>query len=260
MSFCSICVLGLDPPRQPRQCAAMRQTPPPRVQAVVFDFDGTLATLTIDFELMRRKVAAVAQAFLDGRFFDHGQPILEWMDDLAKAVEETDGLDLAREFHTRCRFVVMDMEIKAAEHGKLFAYTRPMLEELRSRNMATGIITRNCFPAVTAVFPDVELEIGVLLSRESVARVKPNPGHLRAAMDKLGVEPQACLMVGDHPLDVETGKRAGVRTAAVASGRTSLEVLAEAEPDFLLPDCSGLLAELERRNLLPRAWKRVRQK
>jgi phosphoglycolate phosphatase len=52
-------------------------------------------------------------------------------------------------------------------------------------------------------------------------------------------------MTGDHPMDVETGKRAGSLTGAVASGEYSLSGLAAAKPDFLAPDGETLLRELE---------------
>lgn len=220
-----------------------------RIQAMVFDFDGTLARLTIDFELMKRKLAALAAAFLPEAPVPGPTPALEWLDELAGQVAARDTA-LGREFHTRGRLVITAMELDAAKDGQLFPDTRALLEALDRRGVRTGIITRNSTAAVRRVFPDVRERCGVFLPREDVARVKPDPGHLLAALAALEVEPRAALMVGDHPMDIETAKRAGAQSAGVASGTMGLDALREAEPDYLAQDLGGLVALLERQEIL----------
>lgn len=222
-------------------------------QALVFDFDGTLAALTIDFALMKRRLAVLAEIFLKESVVPDGLPVLEWIEHLAATVLSRHGRETSLEFHTRCRFLIMDMEIKAASQGSLFPTTRAMLTRLRGCGARTAVITRNCTPAVTAVFPDIALHVDCLLPRESVARVKPDPEHLLAALERLAVPPESALMIGDHPMDVLTGRHAGTATAAVASGKTLPEELRASGPDFLAQNCAGLMALLEAQNLLPQA-------
>ena len=52
------------------------------------------------------------------------------------------------------------------------------------------------------------------------------------------------LMVGDHPLDVLTARRAGTWAAAVASGDTPTQDLERCGPDFLAGDAAALFAML----------------
>jgi D-glycero-D-manno-heptose 1,7-bisphosphate phosphatase len=47
---------------------------------------------------------------------------------------------------------------------------------------------------------------------------KPEPGMLRDAMGRFGVQPDEAVMVGDADSDVEAGRRAGVRTIQIVSG------------------------------------------
>lgn len=226
----------------------MRKAP---FRALVFDFDGTLAVLNLDFALMKRRLAALAEIFLEEAVSPNGLPALEWVEHLAGLVLARSGRDLSLEFHTRCRFLIMDMEIKAAAQGGLFPSTRPMLAALRGRGVRTAVITRNCAPAVRTAFPDIAAHVDCLLTREDAQRVKPDPIHLLAALERLGAAPADALMVGDHPMDVLTGQRAGAATAAVASGRLTQDDLRAAGPDFLAEDCGGLVALLEERGLLP---------
>jgi len=90
----------------------------------------------------------------------------------------------------------------------------------------------------------------VVLTREDVAAVKPDPSHLLAALGAIGAGPEESLMVGDHPQDVLTARRAGTLAAAVASGGTDREELARSKPDFLEDDAGKLLEELEARGLV----------
>src|SRR5438046_838293 len=47
-------------------------------------------------------------------------------------------------------------------------------------------------------------------------------------------------VIGDTPRDIACGKAFGARTIAVATGRWSLEQLAEYQPDFLIDDLSNV--------------------
>lgn len=215
-------------------------------QALLFDFDGTLSHLTIDFALMRRKIAALAEAFLgeapdveEGR----GLPVLEWLDELAAEVRGFDPA-MGLEFHCRGRLVIQATELDAAREAELFAFTRPMLARLRAGGVKTGILTRNSTAAVKVVFPDVEKACDVFMPREDAPRVKPHPDHALAVLGRLGVPAQRAILVGDHPLDVETARRAGLYSAAVASGASGREALAAAGPDWLAGNCEELLEML----------------
>lgn len=222
------------------------------IRAVVFDFDGTLAELTIDFGLMRRKVTALAQGLLDDEDLacPAGTPVLEWLESLSAELMEEDP-DLALELGSRGRLVITAMEMDAARVGRLFPFTRDLLAELRRRGTPVGIVTRNCTAAVRTVFPDLADFCPVFLAREDVPRVKPHPDHLLAAVARLGVDAARVLMVGDHPLDIETARRAGAVSAGVASGGVSLHELGLASPDYLAQDCRELMDHLAVRGVLP---------
>lgn len=51
-----------------------------------------------------------------------------------------------------------------------------------------------------------------------VERSKPDPDIIQAALASLGTRPEATLMLGDTPYDVEAAGMAGIRTVAVRCG------------------------------------------
>jgi 2-phosphoglycolate phosphatase len=83
--------------------------------------------------------------------------------------------------------------------------------------------------------------LDAVLGPEDVARPKPAPDMLRAALDRLGVAPEDTLYVGDMTIDVETARALpGVRVWVVPTGLDDEPTLRAAGPDRLLRDLNEL--------------------
>ena len=216
---------------------------PMPLDAVVFDFDGTLAELVLDFAAMKDRVARVAAVYLADVPPPNGLPALEYANQLAGRIRAVAAAD-ARRFLDDVAARIVDQEIEAARRARLFPATRDALAALARNGVKVGIITRNCRAAVDIVFPDASDFAGVILARDESRHVKPDPRHLLDALDVLGAVPGRALMVGDHPMDLATGRAAGTLTAGVASGRVGLDELARHEPDYLADDVGSLAAML----------------
>ncbi len=63
---------------------------------------------------------------------------------------------------------------------------------------------------------------------------KPAPGLILRAGQEIGFDPREAFLVGDSFADVQAGQAAGCRTAAVLSGRMTVEEAASMDPP---PDC-----------------------
>ena len=210
-----------------------------RVKAMVFDFDGTLAGLEIDFDRMRREVIALAERFGRGPDDFAGGFVLEGLDRVRLLLAETDA-HRAGLFADKAREIIEGLEMTAARRSELFPCTRPALASLRRAGYRLAVITRNFGPAVNLVFPDLADYCPVFLPREAVSAVKPDPAHLLAAMTGLGAGAGETIMIGDHPIDIETGRRAGAMTAGVASGRINRFDLAAAGADLVFDNVGEL--------------------
>lgn len=70
---------------------------------------------------------------------------------------------------------------------------------------------------------------------------KPDPASLLDLMRKEGAEPGGTVFVGDSPIDVETGAKAGAVTVGVAQGFCDREELEISGPDHLIEDFRDLL-------------------
>ncbi|MBD7908932.1 pyrophosphatase PpaX [Sporosarcina gallistercoris] len=80
----------------------------------------------------------------------------------------------------------------------------------------------------------------VIIGLDDVQRPKPDPEPLLLAIDRLDASKEEVLMVGDNFHDIEGGKNAGVRTAAVAWSAKGPEFLSTFNPDYMLTHISDL--------------------
>ena len=64
--------------------------------------------------------------------------------------------------------------------------------------------------------------------------VKPDPLHLRLALDQLRTPPEQAVMVGDHVMDVLGGKAAGTRTLGILTPERPEDFFTPAAPDGVI--------------------------
>src|SRR5579884_850002 len=76
---------------------------------------------------------------------------------------------------------------------------------------------------------------------ECVCR-KPRPGLLLQARERFDVELTDAIVVGDHPTDLEAGRRAGCRSLLVLSGRSEHATAARILDDY--PECGAVVPDL----------------
>jgi phosphoglycolate phosphatase len=220
-----------------------------KLKAIIFDFDGTLAELRLDFAQMKRQLRILAQDYFPQLPETPNVPALEWLETLCFNLHQRDKA-VALEFEERANSLITGIELEAAHRGSLFPFTRSILQELREDRIKVAIITRNCEAAVRIVFPDLDQYCAGFLARDHVHRVKPDPDHILRALEKIAAPPESALMVGDHPLDMQTGKRAGIMTAGVWSGYASQEDLVRAGANLTARNCRELILALKAQGLL----------
>ncbi|MHC1724447.1 MAG: HAD family hydrolase [Syntrophobacteraceae bacterium] len=220
-----------------------------RLESFIFDFDGTLAELRLDFSEMKLRLSSLAAKFFAPAPPPPFLPVLEWVAWLDESIMESNGRRAAG-FRQEALALISQMELDAARNGSLFPFTRPLLKEIAGKGMKIAIITRNCDAAVRLVFPDISECCSAFLARDHVPFPKPDPSHLLRALEAIGADLNTSVMVGDHPLDIQTGKAAGVRTAGVCSGRISKEELLAAGADWVSQDCETLARLLTEQGMI----------
>jgi len=217
------------------------------IKAVILDFDGTLAELNLDFSAMKEKILNLIEEYGIARDSLREGYILEIIDEVTSVLLKKDR-PLAELFAEKAQKMLREKELEAASESRLLPGVEFMLRNLRSAGVKVGIITRNCDGAVRRICAHIESLCDAFLSRDSVERVKPDPHHLATLLDRLGVTVEGTIMVGDHPMDILAGKRVGMRTVGVLTGRTTRDQFLETGADYILESASQLPGLIERLN------------
>jgi phosphoglycolate phosphatase len=214
------------------------------IKTIIFDFDGTLAKLNIDFNQMREAVGKLILSYDINRDELHKGFVLEMIDQSKEILNQLSPKKADR-FIYEANTIIENIEIEAASKGELFDHTRELFVFLKSQGISCGIITRNCNKAVKIIFPDILTYCPVVICRDDVNNVKPHPEHLKTALDRLGSAAEKSLMIGDHPIDIKTGRNAGTKTCGVLTARTHRNDFIEAGADLVLPHAADILNIIE---------------
>ena len=222
----------------------MDRPAPPPIQAVLFDLDGTFADTAPDLggalntllrargrpglalEQVRRVASSGARGMLGVGFgIAPGDP----------------GYDsLAAEF--------LDLyERNLCRGTRLFPGIGALLEAIEARGLPWGIVTNKAerFTLPLLRLLDLERRAGCVVCGDTTAHRKPHPGPLLAAAQRLGVEPAACVYLGDDERDMVAGRAAGMRVAVAEYGYLGLGNPPELWPaDFRIREPLEMLASL----------------
>jgi len=161
--------------------------------AVVYDLDGTLVRLAVDWERVEREVADLLE-----RAGVDADALSAWA--LLDAAEDAGVGGEADEL------------IAAAEReGVPDSRRLALADELVAREVPVGVCSLNHHEAVRLALDEHDLAAHVdsVVGRGTVPERKPHPRALLAAVEELDVPPEDVLFVGDSASDEETAERAG---------------------------------------------------
>ena len=181
-------------------------------EAFLFDLDGTLIRMKLDFARMRQGLTAIIGS-VDGSILES----VETFPDKA--------------LRARAVEYICTEERKAANSSEILRGSKECLEYLKERNIKIGIITRNNRESTILSLERAKIidYADIILAREDVERVKPDPSHVEIALRNLGTEPGKSVVVGDHHFEIEAGNALGSLTVGLLSGSGTKETLKNAD-------------------------------
>lgn len=87
-----------------------------------------------------------------------------------------------------------------------------------------------------------------IVGADSGFPIKPDPTLIKTLIERFDEVPEETLLIGDSPIDIETGRQAGVWTVAVSQGFSDEATLREASPQAMVSDFPALLAMAKKIN------------
>ena len=187
------------------------------LRAVLFDMDGTLLDTAPDF-------IAVAQAMREARGLPRvpDQQIRDVVSGGARAmVLSAFDVDPASDEFEVLRLEFLDRyQEHCAVESQLYDGMAQLLSEIEEADLLWGVVTNKPLRFAEPIMHQLGLSSrsAVLVCPDHVSRSKPDPEPMLLACSQLGLPPARTLFVGDDLRDIESGRAAGSRTAAVRYG------------------------------------------
>ncbi|MEK1940065.1 MAG: N-acetylmuramic acid 6-phosphate phosphatase MupP [Pseudomonas sp.] len=188
-----------------------------RLRAVLFDMDGTLLDSAPDF-------IAIAQAMRASRSLPPiaDKAIRDHVSGGARAMvlRAFDVDPMSAEFETlRLEFLERYQE-HCAVLTKPFDGIPELLADIEHAKLIWGVVTNKPVRYAAPIMEQLGLaeRSAILICPDHVTNSKPDPEPLLLACSRLGLDPASVLYVGDDLRDIESGRAAGTKTAAVTYG------------------------------------------
>lgn len=222
-----------------------------RVQALCFDVDGTIADT--DDHLVQQIATFIDKLpFMSGReasrlarriVMDAETPVntlygladrLGIDDELTQIRSHLDGLRPPR-----------DPDAADAIPHEMMAGVKEMLTDL-AEHFPMSTISTGGAERVEAFLVHYEVRdlFTSVVTAQTTPRMKPYPDPLLHAADAMGVPPEACLMIGDTTVDMQTATAAGAQAVGVLCGFGTEDELRREGAGLILETTSDLLAVL----------------
>ena len=207
-----------------------------KISLIVYDFDGTLVDTLFDIaDAVNLSLKELGLRTLDRetirKYVGKGVERL-----MAQSIDDTDCTDLSlavelfrknysKNLMNHTRFYPFGREILDHFHDKKQAICSNKPEDF-VRRILESLKSLDCFDAI--------------LGGDSVKSKKPDPEGLLHLLDRFQCSPEMAVLVGDSPVDIETGKRAGVYTCVVNYGFGDPKEIVSAGPDCSIDHLSQL--------------------
>ena len=217
------------------------------IKAFLFDFDGVLAeTFPSHFQAWQfiLKDVGIRPDELTVRLHE-GVPVLK----IAQAIVKQAGISLTQE-------QILDLTNKKNTYfrihnkAQVFPQVHKLISKAKDKNLKVGLVTGTTLANIKIILsPELFDQFDYIVTASDTTRGKPFPDPYLMAAEKLGIEPQQCLVFENAPLGIEAAKKAGTTCVALLT-TLSREHLQNADViyrnhDDLLDDIENLVNRLD---------------
>lgn len=185
------------------------------IKAALFDLDGTLIDTAPDMgdalnNLLVEEGLSPLPLESIRPYVSQGGLVLTQLG-FAEHVDATEIEPLRLRYLQHYRDIV-------AENSSLFNGFEDIFEWLREQQINWGIVTNKPEWLATPLLEQLNIDSPVVICGDTLEHRKPHPLPLQIAAQRLGLECQQCIYVGDDERDVISGKAAEMKTLIAAYG------------------------------------------
>lgn len=206
-----------------------------KINTILFDLDGTLVDTN---ELIIQSFLHTLNGYYPNQY--KREDVLPFMGPTLQETFEAIDKDRVEEMIIAYRkFNHEQHDVLVKEFDTVFETVKTLYE----KGYKLGIVTTKVRSTVDMGLKLTKLDqfFDVVVTIDDVINAKPDPEPILLALEQLDSTADEAIMVGDNSHDIEGGKNAGTKTAAVAWTAKGREFIESFQPDFMLEKMSDLL-------------------
>lgn len=209
-------------------------------QAVIFDFDYTLADCTsgiVDCVNTALRNMNIEEASVENIRNAVGMTLANTFHFLTGDEQK----DKARKFHEE--FMIRADEVMA-QSAIFLPFAKEVVLQLKKEGIQVGIVTTKYRHRIISIFEYMELPgfIQQVIGADNVKNEKPDPEGLLRMIQEMKLDKKEVLYVGDSIVDGKTAANAGVDFVAVTTGTTRAEEFNSYHPVMIMEDLRPVLS------------------
>jgi HAD superfamily hydrolase (TIGR01509 family) len=137
-----------------------------------------------------------------------------------------------------------------ANRVQLFPFAKTTLAHLREMKLPLAVATSSVSASARPLLDRTGIRslFSVVITGDEVQQGKPHPDIYLRAAEKLGISPEACLVIEDSVAGIAAGKAANMRVAAIPDRRFVDPREYEKEANYVLGSLSEIAALIRRVN------------
>ena len=197
-----------------------------KLSAIIFDLDGTILDNEDEYGIAFNKVLSRLGEGTDSEF-PHTQGIgveENWQRLISKYKIKTNKSieELSKETQEAYLKILSKVTLKKG--------VKDFIKDLKDSGMLVALATSNTWPTIEKVFDALNLEgiFDTMTTGEEVKFKKPDPEIFLLTAQKLGVDPENCLVIEDTEAGIKAAKAAKMKVVAIARDNKHAKLLKEA--------------------------------
>jgi phosphoglycolate phosphatase len=193
-----------------------------RWEAVVFDLDGTLVDTAPDLHAYLNEM--LAELDRPGFALDEVRPMIgdgaRML--LRRGLDASGGMPAGVDLEALFAEFLRRYTARPLRFGAFFDGVPEALQSLAAAGIKLGVCTNKPQAPTDRLLAELDLarHFPVVIGGDSLPVRKPDPGHLRAVLERLGADSGRAVLVGDSANDVSAAAAVGMPCVLVSFGYT----------------------------------------